>query len=323
MSKRKDTQKALELVLELLRRIPRTRKVTVKELHEQLSAIGINRNIRHIQRQLLWLSQRYDIECDDRSKPYGYRWKEQARGLNLPTLSEQESLLLTLAEVHLKSLLPVSLMKSMETFFQQARHKLGPQFTDKKEREWLTKVRTVANSQPLLPPKIKPEVFEAVSQALYNNHYLNIDYISAAGKNSKNSVMPLGLVQQNVGLYLVCRFDGYDNERILSLHRIRTAEISGLSFKRPANFSLEKYEMDGHFGFGNGELITLSFEIEKLSGVHLLEMRLSTDQQVKEIGDYYEITATLVDTPRLDWWLLGFGTRVKNIQKKPAGIKSH
>jgi len=322
MSKRKDAQEALELALEMLRRIPRARKITAKELLEQLNAIGINRNIRHIQRQLLWLSERYDIERDERSKPYGYKWKEQARGLNLPILSEQESLLLTLAEVHLKSLLPVSLMKSMETFFQQARHKLGPQFTDKKEREWLAKVRTVTTSQPLLPPKIKPEVFEAVSQALYNNHYLSIDYTSAGGKNSKTTVMPLGLVQQNVGLYLVCRFDGYDNERILSLHRIRAAEMSGLSFKRPANFSLEKYEMDGHFGFGNGKLIKLSFEIEKLSGVHLLEMRLSTDQQVKEIGEYYEITAALVDTPRLDWWLLGFGTRVKNIQKKPVDTES-
>ena len=322
MSKRKDAQEALELALEMLRRVPRARKITAKELQEQLNAIGINRNIRHLQRQLLWLSERYDIERDERSKPYGYKWKEQARGLNLPILSEQESLLLTLAEVHLKSLLPVSLMKSMETFFQQARHKLGPQFTDKTEREWIAKVRTVSTSQPLLPPKIKPEVFEAVSHALYNNHYLNIDYTSAAGKNSKTTVMPLGLVQQNVGLYLVCRFDGYDNERILSLHRIRAAEMSGLSFKRPANFSLEKYEMDGHFGFGNGKLIKLSFEIEKLSGVHLLEMRLSTDQQVKEIDEYYEITATLVDTPRLDWWLLGFGTRVKNIQKKPVDTES-
>lgn len=317
MPKRPDTQETVLLAIELLRRIPRNRRVTAAELHKQLFAAGIVRELRSIQRQLESLSQHFDIERDDRSKPYGYSWKENTRGLNLPMLSEQESLLLTLAESHLRSLLPVSLMKSMEIFFQQARQKLGPQFSDKKEREWLSKVRTVTNNQPLLPPKVKPEVFESVSNALYNNNLLNIEYKSAAGKKSTTTVMPLGLVQQDVGLYLVCRFEGYDNERILSLHRISSAEVSGITFKRPVNFSLEKYEMDGRFGFGEGKLIQLSFEIEKLSGAHLLEMRLSEDQRFKEVGEYYEITATLVDTPRLEWWLLGFGTRIKNIQKIP------
>ena len=323
MSKRPTTEETVIFAIELLRRIPRNRKVTAADLHEQLDAIGIKRDIRTIQRQLECLSEHFDIERDDRSKPYGYRWQENSRGLNLPMLSEQESLLLTLAEVQLKSLLPISLMKSMEIFFQQARRKLSQQLSDKKEREWLTKVRVVANNQPLLPPTVKAEVFESVSDALYHNNLLNIEYKNAAGKKSNATVMPLGLVQQDVGLYLVCRFDGYNNERILALHRINSAETSSISFKRPASFSLEKYEMDGRFGFGEGKRIQLSFQIEKLTGVHLLEMKLAPDQQVREVGGYYEITATLVDTPRLDWWLLGFGKRVKKIQKKPVDTKSN
>ena len=76
-----------------------------------------------------------------------------------------------------------------------------------------------------------------------------------------------------------------------------------------------KYDLEGHFGFGDGKKIQLKFKIEKLSGEHLLEMRLSEDQTVKDLGDCYEITATVIDTKKLDWWLLGFGERVRDVQK--------
>ena len=108
MAKRSDTLETVLLALELLRRIPRNRKVTASELHEQLAEIGIARDLRTIQRQLEMLSVHFGIERDDRNKPYGYRWKDGATGLDLPILSEHESLLLTLAEQQLRNLLPVN-----------------------------------------------------------------------------------------------------------------------------------------------------------------------------------------------------------------------
>jgi predicted DNA-binding transcriptional regulator YafY len=316
MAKRSDTIETVLLALEVLRRIPRNGKVSATEIHEQLEAINFKRDLRTIQRQLEMLSQHFEIERDDRNKPYGYKWKERAKGLALPMLSEQESLLLTLAEQHLRNLLPAALMKSMESFFAQARTNLGPQANSKREREWLSKVRVVSTSQPLLPPKIIPGVFDAVSNALYANRWLNLEYKNAAGKNSKAEVMPLGLAQQGPRLYLVCRFKGYDNERSLALHRIVSAEASTLPFERPKYFNLQQYDDDGRFGFGEGNRIRLTFRIEKEAGFHLLESPLSVDQQVKEIGDRFEISATVVDTAQLEWWLRGFGDRVVHIQRK-------
>ena len=120
----------------------------------------------------------------------------------------------------MSSLLPAKLMKSMDGFFTQARSQLGGKDTSKREREWLEKVRVVSTSQPLLPPKIDPTVFDQVSNALYGNQWLEVDYKNAAGKRTSTRVMPLGLAQQGPRMYLVCRFDGYDNERSLALHRI-------------------------------------------------------------------------------------------------------
>ena len=316
MAKRSDTLETVLLAVELMRRIPRGRKVTASELHQQLKDAGIERELRTIQRQLEMLSEHFEIERDDRSKPYGYRWLEQAKALAMPNLTPQESLLLQLAEEHLKNLLPPRLMKSMDAFFSQARRNLGSESSARLEREWPGKVRVVATSQPLLPPKIVSGVFEAVSEALYANRWLTLDYQNSAGKRRSITVMPLGLAQQGPRLYLVCRFDGFNNERSLALHRIRKAEASTLTFERPAEFDLQKYDDDGRFGFGEGHRVQLRFRITKDAGLHLTESPLSTDQQyVEALDGWLEIIATVVDSAMLDWWLRGFGKAVTNIQK--------
>ena len=316
MAKRSDTHETALLAVELLRRIPRGRKVTAGELHRQLKDAGIDRDLRTIQRQLEMLSEHFDIERDDRSKPYGYRWLEQSSALVVPHLTPQESLLLRLAEEHLRHLLPARLMKSMEAFFSQARRNLGADSGARLAREWPEKIRVVATSQPLLPPKIASGVFETVSEALYANHWLHLDYRNSAGNRSRVDVMPLGLVQQGPRLYLVCRYRGFDNERNLALHRIQSAERSTLTFDRPKDFNLKKYDDDGRFGFGEGERVRLTFRIDRDAGLHLLETPLSSDQEVIERDDdTLEITATVVDSAMLEWWLRGFGDSVSAVRR--------
>ena len=322
MPKRPDTYETVMLTLELLRHIPRTHKITASELHVKLADAGFDRDVRTIQRQLETLTRQFDIERDDRGKPYGYRWKASAKGLALPVLSEQESLLLTLAEQHLRNLLPASLMKSMDGFFVQARTNLGSHVNARLEREWPSKVRVVSTTQPLLPPTIRPGVFEEVSNALFRNRWLSVDYRSATGKKSKTDVMPLGLAQQGPRLYLVCRFRDYDDERSLALHRILSAQASTLTFDRPKEFDLQKFDDDGQFGFGTGRRIRLTFRIDKDAGFHLLESPLSDDQQVKEVGDQFEISATVVETAQLEWWLRGFGDQVSHVQRKRITLKT-
>lgn len=334
MSSRPQNLDTVHLVLELLKRIPKRSKISTSDLHKQLKAAGFERDVRTIQRQLDELTQHFGIERDTRSKPYGYQWKESAGGMAVQQLSEQEALLLTLAEQQLRSLLPSSVMRSMGGFFNEARSTLryggGTAATNlstsvsgpaKLAKEWLKKVRVVSQTQPLLPPSIQPEVLETVSQTLYDNHYLDVAYQNAKGGITKARVMPLGLAQQGVRLYLVCRFEGFENERSLALHRLQSAVATGLPFERPADFSLEAFDNDGRFGFGSGEWIDLHFRITQNSGLHLLETPLTTDQTVTVMGQpatHYEIRARLVKTQQLIWWLRGFGDAVEVLA--PAGL---
>lgn len=322
MPKRPDSLETLQLTLELLKRIRKDRSVTASELRQKLMEVDskFTRELRTIQRLLETLSdpefEACDIERDDSRKPYRYRWKDGAKGLSLPGLSPQESLLLTLAEQQLGSLLPARLMKSMDGFFSQARGQLSDSVNNPLEREWLDKVRVVSTSQPLLPPKVDADVFQQVSNALYSNQWLEVDYKNAEGGRKTARVMPLGLAQQGPRMYLVCRFDGYDNERCLALHRFISAKASTLTFERPKDFDLKQFEDDGRFGYGDGTQIRLSFRIEKGAGLHVVECPLSADQQVVELDDAYEISATVVDSDMLDWWLRGFGKAVSGVQRQ-------
>jgi len=322
MGKRSGTLETTLLAIELLRRIPRGRKVTAEELHAHVKEAGFDRDLRTIQRQLDMLSDHFHLDRDTRSKPYGYSWPKKGEGLSVPGLNLQESLLLRLAEEHLRNLLPAHLMKAMDGFFSQARQNLDPLGPPSLEREWPAKVRVVATSQPLLPPKIDPAVFEIVCEALYGNRYLDVTYKNASGHVTSSRVMPLGLAQQGPRMYLICRFEGYEDNRALAIHRIKAAESSTLTFKRPKDFDLKKYDDEGRFGFGDGKRVRLSFQIEKEYGYFLLESKLSDDQVIEDFGDTYEVTATVVDSAMLEWWLRGFGEAVARVRKVPITVST-
>jgi predicted DNA-binding transcriptional regulator YafY len=306
MATRPDGIETVLYTLELLRHIPRSHKVSATELHAQLSGAGYDRDIRTIQRQLKTLSAHFPIELDEKSKPFGYRWAKDAKGLALPVLSNQESLLLQLAEQQLKNLLPDSLMKSLKSLFRQARANLGGESPGgaKREKEWLAKVRVISTTLPLIAPDLKPGVFEHVSNALYGNRWLTLGYKSFGGKTTTCEVMPLGLAQQGPRLYLACRYRGFDNERTLAMHRILSAKALTRTFERPREFDFVTYEADGRFSFGEGRRVRLSFLIEPDMGMILQESPLSADQVVNEVDGKYRITATVVESVLLDRWLL-------------------
>ncbi len=302
------------LVLDILRRIPRRGYTSSTQLHAQLLAAGHELSLRTLQRHLDAIASRFPIECDTSRKPYGYRWLPGAEGLNLPHLFPSEALLLELARAELAHLLPARVLLSLTPLFGSARREIESSISAQAERRWLQKARRIPDSQPLLPPRILPEVFEAVSEALYAEKVLEIHYRNAQGRRRQARVWPLGLVQQANRLYLVCRFEGHNNQRILALPRISQAQVQEASFPWPEEFDLDRYCYEGHFGIRRGEAKRLSFRIAKPVGHHLLESPLSADQMVREVEDMLEVTATVEDTELLHRWLRGWGDQIREVR---------
>ena len=324
MAERKENMEGLVMTLELLKRIPASRWVTIKEVQEELQEQDARfvRSERNYQKMFRKLVHEGLIDQDDSSKPHRFKSNETSKRLTVRGLNAKEALLLTLAEQQLRPLLPAKLMKCMDSFFTEARSQLSEKASAHLEHEWLAKVRTISTTQPLLPPKVDPEVLQQVSDALFGNQWLDLNYKSANSKKTTNyKVMPLGLVQQGPRMYLACRFDGYDDNRSLALHRMLSAKASTLAFERPKDFDLRQVNENLSFGDQPTKMVRLSFTIDKANGLHMVECPLSKDQLVVELGDGYEISATVEDTDVLDRWLAGFGDGVRSVNREAGELK--
>lgn len=74
---------------ELLRSLPSTGPgITVEDLEKTLARRGYEISTRSIQRDLNELSRIFPIECNDRSKPYGWRWTK-GLAVHLPSLGHR------------------------------------------------------------------------------------------------------------------------------------------------------------------------------------------------------------------------------------------
>ena len=307
------------LYLEVIKRIPRHRFISSVEIQNSLQAAGINVQTLTLQR---YLKQLYDsadlpLERDDTSKPYRYRMGTDTTPFPFTQLSPKEAMMLRLVEENLRYQLPGKLNKAMEPFYDAARQTLSQiQGQMSRENEWLSKVAVVTNTLPQIPPNIKPCVFDGVSNALFENKKLKITYHNLKGEQKTKTVSPLGLVQQDFRLYLVCRFDGYLDIRHIALHRISHSEVLSDPIIKEQNFDLRKYVKAHHFNYSNASTpmikLTLEFTAEAMA-TNLTEAPLNKTQRIEKLDNgHYVLTVDIEDSILLDGWI--------NTWKEVSGI---
>lgn len=250
----------------------------------------------------------FDIELDDQSIPYGYRLGRNSPFARLE-LSPQEALLLSLARAHLRFQMPSKCLESLEKFFDQARQQIkGPKLA--RARDWENKVAIVPNQLPFKRIDIANAILKPVTDALYSDKVLRLEYEAAESTGRSRGrpieVEPLGLVQQDGRIYLVCRYVPDGAFRHLALHRIKRAAVTDLSFVPPADFSLERYIDGQHFNYSrSGARVRLSFETTKAATARNLEETPFNDtQKVEAIAPgRWRISAVLPDSRLIDGWL--------------------
>ncbi len=310
------------LILAILKRIPRSRKIDTNELRESLREAGFDIELRRLQRLLLDICKvdEFYVERDTRSKPYGYIRRVPDSELSTVKLRPQESLLIRLAEEHLKYQLPRPITRSMSELFEAAGTCLNER-ADRKKKAWLKKVAFVSGAVPMLPAKILQRIFDAVSEALYRDQKLRIKYVNNIDETREAVVSPLGLVQQEQRLYLVCQFDGYDDFRHLALHRLKLAEVMELEAVRPKDFDLDRYVAERHFNYSNGRKIRLTLEFtNSVTAKNLQETPFSKDQELKRLSDgAWRLEAIVDDTVILDGWIAAWREKagIRLAQKTP------
>ena len=308
----------------LLQRIPRyPYKITAGKLTEQLHTEGHAISKRSVERDLLALSGVFPLVSDERAKPFGWSWQKDAPQFSLPGMSPLQAMVLNLARIHLKPLLPAHLLEPLQPYFAQADGTLRQALGKRGVAEWNKRVAVVQPSQPLLPPKVDEKVLAVVHEAVALRRQLELRYRSrSGGKTLGYRAHSLGIVYRGTLGYLVCTIADYADPRILALHRIESARVLDDAAKTPREFDLETYAHSGAFGFMDNGPIRMVLRMTEPAAEHLYETPLSTDQRVTadSLRGWVRITATVHDNSQLQWWLRGFGKEVEVVE--PVSLRT-
>ncbi len=310
------------LLYKILRRIPYGRWISTADIANELETSGVEITTRRLQRFLKRISsdEEFCVLCDARSKPYGYRRFKRESDLSEVSLKAEEALILRLTEERLKYLLPSPVIDSLRPIFDRARELMKEEAAKGASAAWLKKVAVVPATVSVMPPAILPRIFTVVSRALWKNTKIEIEYTNSEEVKVSGVVSPLGIVQQEQRIYLVCIFDGYTDIRHLALHRIQSAKETEFPAERPKNFSLDAYVKSRHFNFSNGGKVCLSFtSTDKYLKQYLTETPFNRTQKITDLGEgAFSVKATLDDTTLIDAWIAAWGAeRFKKLKKTP------
>ncbi len=316
----------LRFAFQVLNLIPHRTHKTAKQIHNELKAEGTTRDLRSVQRMLRSLVEAYpQIEVYEKQRPFGYKWGTQAPKIMLPSMSTTEALLLAMAKNYLTNVLPQELNKTLQSYFMEAYAVLNSPSSDRSAKDWLQKVRVIPPTQPLIPPKVQPEVFEIITHCLFNNLEISFKYRNRQSVVRDYLAHPLGLIDRDPFQYLVAdSLREPEDEMIVrtfAMHRILRARQHIFSFDPPADFDLSQYVHEGRHMYGQGETIKLTFEIRNSPGAHLREAFLASDQTIQELPDgWLRISATINESLELKRWLNGYAEDVRNISMKTLNV---
>lgn len=308
------------LMLQALPRAPL--RTTAADLAERLAGEGHHVSKRSVERDLQALSEVFPIECDDRSKPYGWSWMRNAPSFSLPGMSPLQALVLKTAEVHLKGLLPASQLAELKPLFQQASQTLGTKPNREGLAAWPRSIAVVPATLPFIPPEIDPEVLRTIHQALIDHRQVRITYQPRATKQSKTyAIHPIGLIQRGSVSYLACTVEDFEDPRLLAMHRIRKAEALDAAARKQPPEVMEAAKAMVSSGFSDRGPIKLVMRMATDAIAHIEENRLSIDQKVAPTNKphWMLVRATVNDTEQLRWWLHGYADRVEVV--RPAHLR--
>lgn len=304
-------------LLDLLVLVPRQGKLSTPQLHQRLIARGHDISARTVQRDLEDLATAYPIQCDDRSKPFGWSWDPQASRLSLPAMDWSEAVCIQLLSTYLQGVLPSSVLDTLRPYIQEAQSKLAQQFPDVPLKKWPERVRITPPGPTFYVPNVSNAVHTAVTEAVLLGRQIAVQYQGFERKQAKRYVVsPLGLVQFGVVFYVPAKFDGHEDVRTLRLHRMSKVELldtsSGID-----QFDLNDWIEAGGMGFGGQEQIELVLRLFDGLGERMREAPLGRDQQlVEESPGVHLLTVTVLQTVQLERWLFGLAPNAVVVEPK-------
>ena len=307
----------------LLQKIPvRPAHKTVKQLVEGLQEDGFIVSKRTVERDLNDLKNGpFSVYSDEKgvgNNPNRWFFERDSKLHILPAMSMQMAFTLLFSVRMLKDMLPPTVLQPIQTILLKAKSTLSSSKSTYKH--WDKYIKHIPRTLPLIPAKINDGILDTCLNATINSHQLEVTYNPRYDEQTNYHVNPLGLVYRDSVVYLVCTLWRYTDIKQIALHRISQAtSLPDNKCIKPKGFDLEDYiSNEGAFLYGQspGKHIKIELKFDSDTVQHLEETPLSADQKVTHKGEYSLLSATVMDTSQLRWWLLGFGQYVEVLKPK-------
>lgn len=299
----------LQRRMAMLKMLPRPpKKVAALDLQERLAADGFDTSERNVQRDLQALAKFFPIECDNRHKPYGWRWRIDAPAFEIPAMDPKTALTLKLSATFLKRVLPHETYQRLEGHFRQAERVLAS-VPNSKLAAWPRKVHVTNTGLPITFPTVPAEILDVVTRALLEDRRFHCTYQKRDGVVRDYEVNPLALVYRDALGSLVCTLNKHDSVVNLLPHRIQSAELLPGTRTVPKGFDLDEYVRAGGASFLlEREPVKLVAHVHVKAIPTIAELPIAPDQHFEPLDDHrVRLTATVANTQELHRWLLGFG----------------
>ncbi len=298
-------------LLDTLTVLQRRGGLTTQQVCAALEARGHTVSVRTVQRDLEALAGVYPLTCDQRTRPYVWRWEPTAPRISIPGMDWPEAIGFHMLSKYLDALLPSGVRTSIEPYVTEADRRLAAHFENLPLRRWPERVRMLPAGQVFIAPVVPISVHLAFTEAVLLGRRVRMRYRAFDQAQARRfDVAPLGLVQRGAALYVPARFDGHDDVRTLALHRVQRAEVleapSGVE-----NFDLSAWLRDGGLGFGGAQRIALVLRTHCNTGQLLAEAPLSVNQVMEPpVNGVQIVRAEVLDTAELRRWLLSMSSRI-------------
>lgn len=300
---------------EMLKIIPKKSPgITAAEVVSKLSYAGIDVSKRTVERDLRDLSLIFPITANDTVPPFGWYWIRDI-GCEFGGVEVSEAVSLTLAEDVLKSVLPVSMLKTLEPRFKSARKKLAA-LDSLPISKWSSKVRYIPDSLPTTLPFAKNSILETLQTALVDGKQLKVAYDPMQKETKTYTLSPLAIIQRGARGYLIAVIDGYENPAQFAIQRLRAAEILNAPARQPKGFSLDKYIESGAMQFGQGGFVKLKANVSETLVMYLSECEIAKDQKLRFVNGKWQLSATIKNSWQLMFWIRSQGSDITVLSPK-------
>lgn len=305
--------------LSMLRLVPRyPSKTSTRDLLLKLSNEGFKTTQRTIQRDLNELATTFpDLQSDGNKDMAGWFWSKNTELLSIPAIDPPVAFTLKLADTFLSRLMPPAVTALLDPF-KKAANIILKGTGHSNLSKWQEKVQILPRTQQLIPAKIKPDVIRIIYTSLLEGKQFSARYQRRDNDIAKYEFNPLGIVYRESVIYLVATVFEYEDPRHYALHRFEKVKELDSDAQSLKGFKLTEYIKSGAFDYG--KTLDKTFRLKalfKATGKHLLETPLSDDQKIKIMPDgRYQVSATVMDSLQIRWWLLGFGDQIEVLQPK-------